>query len=199
LTTKNFEIKEFPLITKEEYIQQNIDIKTLKAKSKSDYEKAKITTASYLPKVTATFQASHNDYDSEIDKQDNIDNPWSAGLVLSMPLDINYKSNIESAKINYLKSKLDINDKKNELSQKYDEIIDNINILKEKIKIAKQIKESYKTLYKVVKDQFQVGLKTSYDVESLKNSLKIQNLEIEIQKYNILLQKIDLYFDIKEK
>jgi outer membrane protein len=199
LTNKNFELKEFPLITKDEYIKQNIVIKTLNAKSKSDYAKAKTTTASYLPKITANFQAAHSDYDSEIDTQDYSDKPWSAGLTLSIPLDINYKANIQSAKINYLKSKLDINDKKNELSQKYDEVIENINILKEKIKIAKQIKKSYETLYDVVKEQFNAGLKTTYDVQSLKNSLQIQNLEVEIQKYNITLQKIDLYFDVNEK
>jgi outer membrane protein TolC len=199
LTNKKFEIKNFPLITKDEYIKQNIVLTTLNAKSKSDYTKAKITTASYLPKLTVNLQASHSDYDSEIDSQDNIDNPWSAGLTLSMPLDINYKANIQSAKINYLKSKLDINDKKNELSQKYDEVIDNIDILQEKIKIAKQIQNSYKSLYNVVKEQFNAGLKTVYDVESLKNSLEIQNLEVEVQKYNITLQKIDLYFDVNEK
>jgi outer membrane protein TolC len=198
LTNKNFELKEFPLITKQEYIKQNIAIKTLNAKSQSDYAKAKTTTASYLPKITANLQASHSDYDSEIDKQDYSDKPWSVGLTLSMPLDINYKANIQSAKINYLKSKLDIQDKKDELSQKYDEVIDNINILKEKIKIAKQIQDSYKSLYNVVKEQFNAGLKTVYDVKSLKNSLEIQNLEVEIQKYNIILQKIDLYFDVKK-
>jgi len=198
LTNKNFELKNFPLITKDEYIKQNIAIKTLNDKAKSDYAKAKITTASYLPKLTANLQASHSNYDSEINSQDNIDNPWSAGLTLSMPLDINYKANIQSAKINYLKSKLDISDKSNELAQKYDEIIDNINILKEKIKIAKQIQDSYKSLYDVVKEQFNAGLKTFYDVESLKNSLEIQNLEVKIQNYNITLQKINLYFDVKE-
>jgi outer membrane protein len=198
LTNKNFNLKEFPLITKEEYIKQNIAIKTLDAKSKSDYLKTKKITTSYLPKFTVNLQASHSDYDSEIDKQDYSDKPWSAGVTLSMPLDINYKANIQSAKINYLKSKFDIQDKINELSQKYDEVIENINILKEKIKIAKQIKKSYETLYNVVKEQFKAGLKTSYDVQSLKNSLQIQNLEVKIQKYNILLQKIDLYFDVKE-
>jgi outer membrane protein TolC len=198
LTNKNFELKNFPLITKDEYIKQNIAIKTLNDKAKSDYAKAKITTASYLPKLTANLQASHSNYDSEINSQDNIDNPWSAGLTLSMPLDINYKANIQSAKINYLKSKLDISDKSNELAQKYDETIDNINILKEKIKIAKQIQDSYKSLYDVVKEQFNAGLKTFYDVESLKNSLEIQNLEVKIQNYNITLQKINLYFDVKE-
>jgi len=197
LTDKNFELEDFPLITKEEYIKQNIAIKVLDLKSKSDYAKAKTTTASYLPKVTVNLQASHNDYDSEIQKQSYSDKPWSAGLTLSMPLDINYKKNIQSAKINYLKSKLDINDKKNELSQNYNEAIENINILKQKIKIAKQIKESYESLFNVVNNQYKAGLKTIYDVESLKNSLEIQNLEIAIQKYNITLQKINLYFDVK--
>jgi len=199
LTNKNFELQNFPLITKKEYLKQNIDIKVLESKSKSDYAKVKITMASYLPKVTLNLQASHNDYDSELPAQTYSDKPWSAGITLSMPLDINYKANIQSAKINYLKSKLDINDKINSLSQKYDEVIDNINILKQKIKIAKQIKSSYKSLYNVVKEQYKAGLKTIYDVNSLKNSLEIQNLEIEIQKYNITLQKIDLYFDVKSK
>jgi outer membrane protein TolC len=196
LTNKNFELKNFPLITKDEYIKQNIAIKTLDDKSKSDYAKAKTTTASYLPKITANFSASHNDYKSEIASQSYSDKPWSAGLTLSMPLDVNYKSNIQSAKINYLKSKLDISDKENELRQKYDELINNINILKQKIKIANQIKNSYKSLYDVVVEQYKAGLKTEYDVESLKNSLEIQNLEVKIQNYNITLQKIDLYFDV---
>jgi len=198
LTNKDFILKDFPLITKNEYLKQNIEIKVLNAQSETNYAKMKKTTTSYLPKITLNLQASHNDYKSELPAQTYSDKPWSIGVTLSMPLDINYKSNIQSAKINYLKSKLEINDKINELSQKYDEVIKNINILNQKIIIAKQIKDSYKTLYNVVKEQYKAGLKTIYDVKSLKNSLEIQNLEIKIQKYNITLQKIDLYFDIKE-
>jgi len=198
LTNKDFKVDKIPLITKDEYIKQNISIKVLKSKSKSNYEKSKTTTASYLPKVTANLSASHNDHVSELTTQTYNDKPWSVGVTLSMPLDINYKANIQSSKINYLKSQIDIADKKNELSQNYKEVIENIKILKEKIEVAKQIEKSYKTLFNVVKSQYKAGLKTSYDVESLKNSVRIEKLEIKIQNYNILIQKINLYFDVKE-
>jgi len=197
LTNKDFNVNQIPLISKDEYIKQNINIISLKDKAKSNYFSYKSTLASYLPKITLNLSASHIDSNSELKTQTYNDKPWSAELSLSMPLNINYSNDIESKKIDYLKSKLDINDKKNELIQNYDEIISNINFIKEKIKVAKEIENSYKTLYKVVKNQYKAGLKTIYDVESLKNSLKIQKLQIEIEKYNILLEKIKLYFDIK--
>ena len=141
--------------------------------------------------------AGHTKFESDLSIQNYNSNNWSAGLSLSIPIDYNYHSNIESAKIEYLKSKLEIKDKKNELKQNYQKSISNIQFFKEKIKISKQIQDSYQTLLNIVKEKYKEGLKTIYDIESLENSVKIEELEIKIQQLNIKNEKLKLYFDIK--
>ena len=197
LSNKKFKIPKIPLLTEAEYIQQNINLKTLLSKSNSTYAKEKATVSSYLPKLTLNLMAGHTKFESDLSIQNYNSNNWSAGLSLSIPIDYNYHSNIESAKIEYLKSKLEIKDKKNELKQNYQKSISNIQFFKEKIKISKQIQDSYQTLLNIVKEKYKEGLKTIYDIESLENSVKIEELEIKIQQLNIKNEKLKLYFDIK--
>lgn len=69
----------------------------------------------------------------------------------------------------------------------------------EKISVAEEMLKLYNELYGFTQSQVEVGLKSSYELESLKNSLDIQQLEKEMQIYNILIEKISLYFDVKKE
>jgi len=199
LTNKNIKIKNLPLVTQNEYLHQNINIKTLFSKANSNYAKQKATISSYLPKLTLNLATGYTKFDSDIKIQNYNSKNWSAGLTLSIPLDYNYHSNIESTKIEYLKSQLNIKDKKNELIQNYKKSITNIKFFQEKIRVVKQIQKSYKNLLNIVKEKYKQGLKTIYDIESLENSVKIEELEVKIQKLNIKNEKIKLYFEITQK
>jgi outer membrane protein TolC len=199
ISNKDFEVPNIELISKEEYLKNHIDIKVLKDKSESDYFYEKYLNASYLPKLTFSTSAGYVNNDSDKDTSDYDGFEYSLGLTFSMPLDYNRKANLESCKLNYIKSKLDIKDKKEALIQNYDEVVANINSYKSKIEVSNRIKNSYEELLSSTQAQFSAGLKTNLDVESLSNSLEIQKLEIAIQRKNIVIEKIALYFDIKEK
>lgn len=123
---------------------------------------------------------------------------YSYGVSVSMPIDYNAKDSIESSKLQLLTTKTSSLDRKAEIEEEYDNSILNIESFKEKISVAKEMKKMYQELYKVTRAQSLTGFKTSYDAESIENSLKIQSLEINIQKYNILIQKIELYFNMAD-
>jgi hypothetical protein len=57
--------------------------------------------------------------------------------------------------------------------------------------------DMYNELYSFTQKQVKTGFKSQYELQSLGNSLEIQTLEKKIQNYNILIEKISLYFDIR--
>ena len=77
---------------------------------------------------------------------------------------------------------------------RYDTIAD----YEEKIGVAEEMITMYDDLYRFTQNQYKAGFKSEYDLESLGNSVKIQKIEKEIQGYNIIIEKIALYFDTKQ-
>lgn len=56
----------------------------------------------------------------------------------------------------------------------------------------------YQELYSFTQNQVKAGFKSKFALESLGNSVEIQKLKKELQTYNILIEKIALYFDTKQ-
>ena len=194
----NLETIELPTIsdiTKEDYLANNIELLQY-VQNDIVYETSwKNTRSSYLPKLTLNASYAHQEYNS--DTTDYTGDPYSYGLTLSMPLDFNSLDTTESKRLQFLQTKSSQNDRMLELQQEYDKYQSNIKNYEEKIKIANEMTKMYTELYDFTKQQVKSGFKSTYDEESLANSLKIQELEKKIQNYNIIIQKISLYFDMR--
>ena len=67
----------------------------------------------------------------------------------------------------------------------------------EKIGVAEEMIAMYDDLYTFTENQVKAGFKSSFDQESLGNSVQIQKLEKRIQQYNIQVERIALYFDTR--
>ncbi len=189
---------DFVLINKEIYIKKNLELLQYYAKNKDNLFNSKIIQSSFHPKLTFNFSYGYTaNKEDTYPINDSNGNNYYYGLTFSLPLDINKDSTINASKLVYLQSKISITDKKMELIQKYNKYFQTIIDLKEKAMIAKDTSTRYFDLKKFTFNQVKAGFKSSYELESLQNSVKIQKLEIKIQNLNILIEKISLYFDIR--
>ena len=123
-------------------------------------------------------------------------NYHNLGLTLSIPLDFNTNTNLQSSKIAYLKAKqLENDNEKTELVRYYNFKI-NYKFLNEKINISKQNIKLFDELIELTKSEVKAGYKTEYDLNTLKNSKDIELFEIEINKLSKELESTKLYFAV---
>lgn len=193
---EKLKIPTVPLVSKNAYLTKNMELDQYNAFTQRDQAGYQVTKSSYYPKLTLNGSVGYNDYQGNKIGYDG-DN-YSYGVSVSMPIDYNAKDSIESSKLQLLTTKTSSLDRKAEIEEEYDNTILNIRSFEEKITVAKEMQKMYQGLYKTTQAQSLAGFKTSYDAESIENSLKIQSLEINIQKYNILIQKIELYFNMAD-
>ena len=114
-----------------------------------------------------------------------------------MPLDINSRGMVEASRLQVLQTAVSRSDAAMQLAREYDLRRATIGDYEEKIGVADEMTTMYDELYGFTRDQVTAGYKSSYDLESLGNSVQIQKLEKAIQTYNIRLERITLYFDTR--
>ncbi len=199
LKYNEIEILDFSGIKKEDFIDKNIAL--LLQKSKIDmlgtsYEQTK---TSYLPKVTTSLKANYldsEDFYSSTQKETN--NTGIASVNLSIPLyDYNKSNKVEESKINYLKQKAQVNDLKNQLAYEYEQILNQIDIYEKYNKTIKDSIKLYDDLLLVNNISNSAGMTSTYDLDILKNTKKINEYDLVINDINIKLQHSKLYFKTK--
>lgn len=188
-------LPDIELISKSDYLKQHLELLKYEAQDENDNAMWKVTQSSYLPKLT--LNASYGYSNSNSDLNDYNGDNYRYGAMLSMPLDINAKAEAESNRLQLLQTRVSKLDRRHELEEEYDMRFATIADYEEKISVAEEMLKLYNELYSFTQSQVQVGLKSSYELESLKNSVNIQQLEKEMQIYNISIEKISLYFDVK--
>jgi len=200
LDYKSAPIPHLEYISSEDFIKHNIVLKQNAAKiEKDDYFK-NVTTAKYLPKISFTagynwsqseqqFAAGQRPFKNDLSYYDY-------GVRASMPLDINTFRDIESVKVDYLKSKVVQKDKQRELQALFEQVLHNIENYDKKINLSNENIEIYTKLLDDTKELFRTGYKTEYDVNTLQNSVKIQQINsqlFEIDKQRALLDLYEMY------
>jgi outer membrane protein TolC len=144
-----------------------------------------ITNAKYLPSVNLT-------YTKTISHLNSFDN-GNYGLNINIPLNITTFNDMQSAKLEVLKQKEQ--NRLNSLSQKIFLKIKKLSIksIKNKIALTKENINSYKKLLEQTQELQDAGLKTFDDIVLLKNSLKNEQLDINIYKIDEQIELLDIY------
>lgn len=187
---------DIPLLSKEEYLKAHLELLEYEANGKRDEAASKISRSAYLPRLTFNGSYGYSDYQSDLIKYNG--ESYHYGAVLSIPLDVNTRATIESSRLQLLQTRTAQLDRRVELEQEYDMRFFTISDYEEKISVAQEMITVYEELYSFTQKQVKVGAKSKYELESLGNSVEIQKLEKEIQRDNILIEKISLYFDTKQ-
>ena len=197
LDYKNTNIPHLEYIDSQDFIEHNIILKQNDALiSKNSYYE-NMTISKYLPKVNLTagynWSKSQQQFSSTQVPFENDLKYYDYGVRVSMPLDINTFRDIESVKVNYLKSKIVRVDKKRELKALFEQVIHNIKNYDKKIALSNENREIYAKLLEDTKELFDAGYKTREDVSTLENSLNIQKYDSKIYELDKQLSLLNLY------
>jgi len=200
LDYKKVSIPHLKLLNNESFIKHNIVLKKNAAEvTKNRYAK-NVTIAKYLPKVS--FTAGYNWSRSEgqeffaggnlFDSSNELDY-YDYGVKASIPIDINTFRDIESVRVDYLKSQVEQKDKARELNELFEQVTHNIKNFDKKIALSNENIEIYSKLLADTKDLFTAGYKTQYDIDTLENSLEIQHIDSKIYEIDKQLELLTLY------
>lgn len=200
LNYKKVAIPHLELLTNKEFLAHNIVLHKNEAQIQKNRYNKNVTIAKYLPKVNLT--AGYNwslttnqafQVGNTVVSNSNELAYYDYGFAVSIPLDINTFRDIESAKVDYLKAEVVQKDKRRELNSLYEQVMHNIKKFDKKIALSDENIKLYSKLLSDTKKLFKAGYKTEYDVKTLENSLKIQNLNTKIYDINKQLELLNLY------
>jgi len=188
------QIPHLEVLDKESFLEYNILLNI----SKSDREKYRytknMTIAKYLLKVSITGGYNWSKSEKQLfSASDGERDYYDYGVKASMPLSINTFRDVESAKIDFLKSKLVIEDKKRELNALFEQVMQNIDNFDKKRVLSIENRDLYEKLLVDTKNLFTAGYKTKYDVDLLENSVEIQKLDVMIFDIDRQLELLTLY------
>ncbi|BAF70174.1 TolC family protein [Nitratiruptor sp. SB155-2] len=195
LDPSDAKLPRFSLVTKHNYLDENILLRQSRADIEANRHYKYMSIARYLPTVSIFANVNFQKMQGSLyfPGYQYTDHYKTYGFRVSMPLfDINALRNIESAKIDYLKSKNRLAQLKREKSNLYQSILRSLHILEKKIVLTKEDLDLYKTLLQDTKDRYEAGEKTKYDVMIMQNSLQTKKIDLQIYdiQKQILLSKL---------
>ena len=199
LSDKNPETLKLPklkLISKENYTSEHLELKRdIYLAEESEYQE-NMTIAKYLPAVSLQGQYTDGDLNPLWAGSGIKEHYYNYGFSVSLPLDVNSFTDIESSKVAKLRAATQVIDKKETVKEEYDWVRNSLDILARKIILAKKDEEIYANLYRLTRDLAKAGEKTSSDVEVMYNSRQIRKLDQHIYSIERQLQLLKLYIRV---
>ncbi len=182
---KTFTLPVLELKTKDIKLQDNLYIKrSLEQQERLRYLK-NLTITKYLPTVSLT-------YDYQDDRIHDIQTN-TKGFKVTMPLNITFWADTQSAKLSYLRAKIASTQEK-KIQQRYqDRTIRKIKLLEEKILTQESNYKFFEKLYNDIKIEKNAGFKSVDDVTVLENSTQAQKLSWEVYKLEKQIELLELY------
>jgi outer membrane protein TolC len=200
LSDKNPDTLKLPaltLISKENYRQENLELKRDKLRAEQSAYNVNVTWAKYLPTVSLQGQYIDGDLNPLFFNPTLQEKYYNYGFSVSMPLDINAFKDIEVSKVQKLKTAVEVLDRKETIDEEYGWIYNSLTILDKKISLAKKDETVYKNLFKVTKNLAEAGEKTSLDSDIMYNSLQIRKIDQKIFNIDKQVHLLKLYVRVE--
>lgn len=192
-----YSLPDFELVDKEQFVTQQFDLQYVQAQSDTLKNLYHVTATHYLPAVALNADMGYRNYDpKELSGAYNGDY-YSAGLQLTMPLVYNASATIQEAQATYLQEAAKIADQKRALQAEYAQAIEKVQSYRNYIEITSKNLILYDELIRALQAGVTAGTKTGYDLQTLKNTKAIEELEIKINEINIQIELAKLHFALK--
>ena len=200
LSDKNPDSLRLPalkLMSKKNYIEENLELKRDRFRAEQSAYNANVIWAKYLPTVSLQGQYTEEDINPLFPNPTILERYYTYGFTVSMPLDINSFSDIESSKVEKLRAAVEVLDRKDTVEEEYAWIHNSLGILDKKIVLAQKDEKVYKNLFRLTKDLADAGEKTSFDADIMHNSLQIRKIDQKIFKIDKQIQLLKLYIRVE--
>lgn len=192
---KKIKLPKFKLIAPKDYRLGNLEIKRDKLRVEEKNYNLKMTWAKYLPTISVQGTYTNGDINplfgggnSSLKERYN-----TYGFTVSMPININMFTDIESQRVNYLKAQTTLIEKKKEAKLEYNLVLEKIKLIDKKIELAKKDEKLYKRLYQTSKNFAIAGEKTSLDASTMYNSYQVRKIDEKIYNLEKQLELLNLY------
>jgi outer membrane protein TolC len=189
LNYKKCKLPNLKLLNKEQYIKQNLYIKHTQAQTKMKQDLKNITQSKYLPSININYSYIDN---HTIDKQTK-----TYGFNVVIPFSFNTFDEIESKKIDYLKSKNQEQIVKRQEINFFKSQLSKINMIEKKISLTNENIKSYQSLLAQMNELAKAGIKTKDDVKILQNSKNAEALNIKILNIDKQIELLKIYGKIQ--
>jgi len=190
----SIEIPRFELVSKEEYKESNYDLLVASTNKELADKEYKITKSSYLPTMSANAAYGYRD-NSNINFHDDY---YTLGVTLSMPIDYNTKATLQESKAIYLQNSLNIEESRVDAIALYDAGVSKIENYQAYKNVTQDNIELYTKLIDITAKAVESGLKSGYDLQTLQNTKRIDELELQVSDINIQIELAKLIFATKK-
>lgn len=188
-------VKYFEPITQEQFIQNSFGVLQAKIESQLAGTEYAIDKSSYLPSISVNGQLGYQDALSQSQQINGDKNYHSLGISLSMPIDFNAPSKLEAQEASYLQQRIEISDIESEQEVFYQQQMQKIDDYNSYQELTQKNMSLYEELIKVSKQGFQTGYTAGYDLQTLENTQKIDERELQINRLNIQIALAELYLE----
>ena len=182
-------LPKLSIVSKEKFVNSNLDIDLAKAKAKAKEYAYKMTRSKYLP--TISVGASYTKVSKA--KPFSKDKFANYSLQISMPISVNMGNDLEKAKLDTLISKLDAKIKYKDSLVDYNLVLKKLNIINRRVALAKKEARIYKRLLASTINLYKAGQRSKSDVDLLRNSYKIKRIEAKIYSIDKQIELLKLY------
>ncbi|MFT7003198.1 MAG: outer membrane protein [Sulfurimonas sp.] len=199
-TQRKYETINIPnisILSRETFLQKSTSIKYASLDANVNKLNYKLKKSDYLPAISIDGEYGYREYGDADGYSTGAGQYYNYGLSLSLPLSYTSSNEIQVQEINYLISKKELTDKINDNNIIYENTLQTLESYKQKIQLAQEDIELYSELLTLNMEEFKAGYKTIDDVDTLKNSKQIRELDIKTYKLNINKELITLYFYTK--
>ena len=180
------------MFQEQDYIDNNIELKKTKIDINIKNNFSNITRAKYLPSVNAFYNYTKNHYTDGKSSLSH-DDTHNYGLTLTVPFDSRTFNEIESKKIDYLKSKLSLQNKISDEKTFFKSKLEKINMIEERIQITKEDLKLYDSILSIINEEKEAELKTQSDIDTLQNSQIIKSFDLKIYEIEKQIELLEIY------
>ncbi len=191
-----FELPTFTIFSEKEFLENNINLKKIEADVDKKGNYSYMTMAKYLPSVNAYYN-----YSKYHDIDDNIkltkENDQTFGINVTVPFDSRTYNDVQSKRIEYLKSKLNLENSLDDEKTFFKSKLQKIAMLEERLQITKDDLEVYDSILKTINEEKIAQIKTQSDLDTLQNSQKIKSLDLKIYEIDKQLELLEMYVKLQ--
>lgn len=199
MSHKDTLVPKLKSINENQFLEHNIILGMSESEIVKSQYFSDVTLAKYLPKVNLTAGYNWDKSDTQYQFGASEKDYYNFGFRVNMPIDINSFRDVESSKIDYMKSKLVVQDRKRELKAIFEQVMQNIENFEKKKLLSVENRDIYEKLLSDTQELFRAGYKAEFDVELLQNSVEIQKSDVEIYEIDKQLELLTLYEMYKDE
>lgn len=192
----NFELPTFVIFSEKEFLENNIELKKIEADVDKKGNYSYMTIAKYLPSVNAYYTYSKY-HETDNNTKYSKENEETFGLNVTVPFDTRTFNDVQSKRIDYLKSKLNLETSLDDEKTFFKTKLEKIAMLDERLQITKDDLEVYDSILKIINEEKEAQIKTQSDLDTLQNSQKIKSLDLKIYEIEKQLEFLEMYVKLQ--